>query len=176
MAEGDLTIGIPGGGASDFAATPVPALTLNLWTRDAGAPMRSELGYAELLGRSNRGTPQISGPAYGITFSWPVAAMLTLDEALQLGALAKWQDSQYKAQNNGALRLVDEIEYLDPEPSPHSRSLLAALNPSWNAGYEYGYGVFTVKLQLPQDWKQNIGRWTDSGELARLATFAITEV
>ncbi|MEM6435703.1 MAG: hypothetical protein AAF773_17905 [Cyanobacteria bacterium P01_D01_bin.115] len=176
MAEGELTIGIPGSGSTDFATTPIPALTLNAWPAGGGVPTRNEIGYAELSARSNRGTPAISGPSYDVTYSWPIAAMVTLDEALQLGALAKWQDQQYKAQNDGALRLIDELEPVDPQPSPHSRTLLSTLNPSWNAGFEYGYGVFAVKLQLPTDWRQIVGVWKDSGELARLITFQALEV
>ena len=177
MAEGDFTIGIPGVGASDFAASPIPAVTLiDCWTSEQGAPMRSPIGYVEVIGRSSYGTPQISGPSYGITYSWPVLAMITLDEALQIEALAGWQNDQYLNQNDGALRLVDEVELLGPEPSPHSRPLLTALNPSWNASYEYGYGIFKAKLQLPSDWKQILGRWTDSGEEARTCGFRLEEV
>ena len=176
MADGDIIIGIPGSGASDFATTPIPSLTLNTWPANAGLPTRSTLGYAELSERSNRGTPVVTGPAYDVTYSWAIAAMLTLDEALQLGALALWQDRQYKAQNDGALRLIDQIEFLDAEPSPHSRTLLQALNPSWNAGYQYGYGVFSIKLQLPPDWRQNIGRWTSTGEGARVVSLQALEL
>lgn len=101
--------------------------------------------------------------------------MLTETEARQLGALAKWQDSTYKAQGNGALRLIDEVELLDDEPNPHSRTLLSALVTPWNSGYRYGYGVFPVAVQLPEDWRAQVGRFT-SGSGARLCTFAVIEL
>ncbi|MEO0533232.1 MAG: hypothetical protein AAF215_05130 [Cyanobacteria bacterium P01_A01_bin.123] len=176
MVAGDLTLGIPGAGASDFATTPIPSITLNLWPDDDDAePLRSESGYAEVEERSSEGTPQIIGPSYEPTYLWTVPVMLTLDEAIQLGALAKWQDAEYKAYRDGALRLIDEIDYLDAEPSPHSRTLLSALNPSWNAGYEYGFGVFKVKLQVPGNWRRIAGRWTDSDEEARRVIFQLVE-
>ena len=136
---------------------------------------RSELGYAEVTGRSNRGVAQVSGPAYATTYAWAVATMLTLAESQQIGALAKWQDAAYKAKTNGALRLIDETEYLDPEPNPHSRPLLAALTPTWANTYRYGYGIFEVKLQLPEDWRQQVGVWS-SGDYARLCTFSLMEL
>lgn len=176
MAAGNFTVGIPGPGTSDFASLPIPSLLFDLWTPDAGVPVRGEIGYAEVAGRSNNGISQISGVAYDPTFIWPVAAMLTQAQARQLGALARWQDREYKARRDGALRLIDEIDFLDSEPSPHSRSLLSAISESWNAAYVYGYGVFPVKLKLPQDWRQMIGRWVDSGEEARLVTFTLIEL
>lgn len=176
MAAGDFTLGIPGTGTSDFASLPIPSLVLDRWTPDAGVPVRGEIGYAEVAGRSNNGISQISGVAYDPTFIWPVAAMLTQAQARQLGALARWQDREYKARRDGALRLVDEIDFLDSEPSPHSRTLLSSLQESWNSNFVYGYGVFPVKLQLGQDWRQLIGRWVDSGEEARLVTFTLIEL
>lgn len=176
MATGDLTLGIPGTGTADFATLPIPSLVLNRWSADTGAPVRGEIGYASLAGRSNNGIPQIIGPSYGEKFIWPVAAMLTLSQARQLGALAKWQSRTYKASQDGALRLIDEIDYLDSEPSPHSRSLLSAITESWNSGYVYGYGVFDALIQLPQDWKQFLGKWNASGDQARLAAFTLIEL
>lgn len=126
--------------------------------------------------RSNGGVSQIVAPAYEPKFIWTVAAMLTQAEARQLGALAGWQDRAYKANQDGALRLIDEIEFLDSEPSPHSRTLLSTLTESWNASYVYGYGVFPVLAQLPQDWRELIGRWTGSGEEARVVTFTLLEI
>lgn len=176
MAQGDISIGIPGAGTSDFAALPIPSLAFNRWSPDAGAPVRGEIGYASLAQRSTNGLPQIVGPAYGEKFLWPVAAMLTLSQARQLGALAKWQSREYKASRDGALRLIDEVDYVDSEPTPHSRTLLSSIPESWNSGYVYGYPVCPVLLQLPQDWKQFLGKWNSSGVEARLATFTLIEL
>ena len=172
---GQLTIGIPGAGAADYVTTPIPSLVLFRQPTDAPLALRSELGYAEVTGRSNYGTPQVSGPNYDPTYQWAVAAMLTEAEARQLGALAKWRDRQYKSNANGRLRLIDQVEYLDSEASPHSRTLLATLTETWNAGYSYGYGVFDVKIQLPPDWRSQAGLWA-SGSQARLCTFSLIEV
>jgi hypothetical protein len=175
MAIGQLSLGIPGNSTTNFATSPLPAVVL--FRSPAATPLavRSPLGFAEVSGRSNRGTPQVSGPAYSPTYVWSVATMLTLDEALQLEGLATWQDRAYKAKADGALRLIDELELLGPEPSPHSRTLLQAITPPWATSYRYGYGVFPVKLQLPEDWKQQAGVWA-SGAEARLCTFSLLEV
>lgn len=186
MAEGDFQLGIPGAGASDFATTPIPSINfIDCWTPDGGFPTRGEIGYATLADRSNWGTAQITGPAYGVRYIWPVAAMLTQAQARQLGALAKWQSLGYQGLTNAEapttrvarpLRLVDEIEYLDSEPTPHSRTLLSSIQESWNSDYVYGYGVFEVFVQLPQDWRQLVGRWQHSGDQARLVTFTLVEI
>ena len=176
MALGELRLGIPGTSHfSAFATSALPAVTLS--RAPAGTPLalRSELGFAELAGRSNWGTAAIAGPAHTPKYTWAVAALVTLDEALQLGALAKWQDAAYKAKADGALRLIDETELLDPEPNPHSRVLLSVLTPTWASGYRYGYGIFPVLVQLPSDWKTQVGRWS-TGDDARLVTFSLLEI
>lgn len=177
MAAGDFTLGIPGVTSTTFATTPIPALSFaDCWTRDAGFPQRGEVGYAEVIGRSTNGIPQIAGVAYKPTYLWTVVALLTQAQARQLGALAKWQDAAYKANTDGALRLIDQMEFIDSEPSPHSRTLLTPIVETFNAAYVYGYGVFPVKLQLPQDWRSLIGRWVDTGLEARQVTFTLLEV
>lgn len=184
MAEGELRLGIPGGTFSSFTTTTLPTVTLN--RSPAGTPLalRSELGYAELSSRSNRGSAQITGPAYPITYVWAVAAMVTKTEARRIGKLAKWQDWGYKGITNAGvpatrverpLRLIDETEELDGEPSPHSRTLLSILPDPDAEGWVYGFGIFNVKLQLPQDWRQQVGRWS-TGEDARLVTFSLLEI
>jgi len=175
MALGQLTLGIPGNTATNFATTPLPAVALFRSSPEAPLASRSALGFAEVSGRSNRGTPLVAGPAYAPAYAWAVATMLSLTEALQLEALAGWQDRAYKAKTDGALRLIDETEVLGPEPDPHSRTLLEPLTPLWADTYRYGYGVFAVKLQLPEDWKQQQGVWA-SGDEVRFCTFSLIEV
>ena len=175
MAAGQLTLGIPGNSTTNFATTPLPSLVLYRSPADSPLATRSPLGYAEVTARSNRGTPQVSGPAYAPTYAWAVAALLTLTEALQLEALSTWQDRAYKAKTDGKLRLIDEVEMLGPEPDPHSHTLLSTITPAWASTYRYGYGVFAIKLQLPEDWKQQVGTWTGGVE-ARLCTFSLVEL
>lgn len=175
MALGQLSLGIPGATPTTFATAPLPAVAL--FRSPAGSPLasRSPLGYAEVAGRSTWGTPQVSGPAFAPTYAWAIATMLTLDEALMLEALAVWQDRAFKAKTDGALRLIDETEFLGPEPDPHSRTLLTPLTLTGAPTYRYGYGVFAAKLQLDQDWKQQVGVWATGAE-ARLCTFSLVEL
>ena len=76
---------------------------------------------------------------------------------------------------DSGLRLIDEIDHVDSEPTPHSRTLLTPISESWNSNYTYGYGVFDAILQLSQDWRQLTGVWSD-GEGARTLTFSILEL
>lgn len=169
MAYGDIIIAIPG------VSPPIPALTIRRFRADGGY-RRSQVGFVGLSGRSNWGTAAISGPAYNPTFSWSIAAMLTEAEASQLEALALWQDSTFKSGGDGKLSLTDEIEYLPPEPNPHSRVLLTPLTPIWSSDYRYGYGVFDVLLTLAEDGKTSVGQWQDDGSHAKYLSFVAVEV
>jgi hypothetical protein len=175
LAVGTLTLGIPGSSATTFATEPIPSLALFRASADGPLAVRSELGYAVVAGRSVWGTAQILGPTHKPKYVWSVAAMMTEGEARQLGSLAKWQSANYRAKIEGALRLIDETELLDDEPNPHSRTLLSSLVTPWNSGYRYGYGVFSVAVQLPEDWRSQVGRWA-SGSSARLCTFNLVEL
>ena len=184
MAVGQLSLGIPGASPTTFATSPLPAVVLFRSPADSPLASRSPLGYAEVVGKSQWGVSQVAGAQTIVTYSWAVAAMMTKAEAQRLTKLANWQDWGYKGiTNTGApaakqarpMRLIDEIEELDGEPSPHSRTLLTPLTDPDNAAWVYGYGVFNVKIQLPQDWRQQVGVWA-SGAEARLCTFSLVEL
>jgi len=179
-----LSLGIPGNTTTNFAAAPIPMVPLFRSAPEAPLVSRSELGYSVLSGRSNRGVAQISGPASRITYLWAVATKLTKSEKRRVGKLAKWQDWGYKGITNAGvatarqarpLRLIDETEELDGEPSPHSRTLLSNLPDPDDASWVYGYGIFEVKIELPEDWWLQDGLWA-RGEEARLCTFSLVEL
>lgn len=162
-----LRLGLPGAGTTDFATSPIPALTFDEWD-ETGIPTRRPLGFTAIGQRSNWGTAALVGPAHRVLYAWDVVTICTVAEARQLGALALWQVAQQKAGNLGALRLIDETDYLDSEASPHSHTLLATLTETWNAGYVYGYGVFPVQLSLPEEWKRPVGLAGDGTPLVRV--------
>ena len=176
MAVGQLRLGIPGNTSTNFASSPLTALTL---TRSpAGAPLAvvSTVGWATLSDRSNRGTAIITGPSHSFFYSWAISALLTQDEALHLQALAQWQNDKLQKKESGfALRLIDETKFVIPEPSPHSRVLLQSITPPFGNSYRYGYGVFPVKLEIPEDLLSDAGRWA-SGNEAKLLTFGAVEL
>jgi hypothetical protein len=174
MAIGDLTIGIAGGSSTNFATSPIPSLRIYRWTAD-GAPVRGRLGYAELRQRSINGVAQINGPTHSPKFVWSIAAVMTLDEMRQLSNLANYQDDQYKSQTDGKLRFIDEIQYLDNFERT-GRTLLAEIAEVWNANYKYGYGVFAVKLQLPEEFNAELGRLNSDGSIVHTVTFQVLEV
>jgi len=175
MSIGELNLGIPGGSASNFATTPYPSITINRWTSDGRAPSRQRLNYAALAGRSIAGTSQIVGPIHLTRFQWSVFTVLTLAEMRLLVNLADWQDDQYKDQNDGKLRLIDEIQYLSNiERSQNGRTLLAELDETYDSSVKYGFGVFNVKLQLSEDFNAELGLLGD--DVAHVCTFQIIEV
>jgi hypothetical protein len=95
----------------------------------------------------------IAAPSYAIKYQWEFSAILTDVEVAQLGALLQWQ----KANPNSGVRLIDEVEILDPAPS-QSRPLLATTAPAWNADYEQGFGVFSVILLAEPGWRTRFAR------------------
>jgi hypothetical protein len=174
MAIGDLTIGIAGATSTTFATSPIPSLRVYRWTAD-GSATRSRLGYAELRQRSINGVAQINGPTHAPKFVWSIATVLTLNEMRQLSNLANYQDDQYKSQADGKLRFIDEIQYLDNFERA-GRTLLSETAEAWNASYKYGYGVFAVKLQLPEEFNTELGLLNSDGSIAHTVTFQVLEV
>lgn len=176
MSEGQIRLGIPGAGTTDFATSPIGFITLDDWEPGTGIPTRKPIGTSSIGQRSNNGVAAIVAPAYVTLYGWDVVAIADLTTTLQLGALARYQDTQQKAGNLAPLRLIDETDYLDPEPNPHSKTLLTPITPPWNGSYRYGYGVFGVQLILPADgWRTPIGVFSDGTPAYRVA-FALEEL
>jgi hypothetical protein len=166
MSYGQLTLSIPG------ASPPVPSLTISMFPD--GGYSRSLLGLTQVSDFSAYGTPVLTGPLSN-RYIWSISAVLTEADALQLEALILWSSGQYKARQDGALALVDEVEYLTPEPSPHSRSLISAITPTWSASYEYGYGQFSVQVSLAED-NPRAHKGRASSGLFKEVQFSIVEV
>jgi hypothetical protein len=157
-----LEIGIPGAGTTNFATTPIPSVTLTKTPSGDILSSRSPINNAILTSRSNWGTAAIVASAYETKYQWQVSAIITDAQKLILTALARWQDDNPTT----GLRLVDQVEYLDPVDT-QSRTLLSTLNPDWNAGYEYGYGVFSVYLDITPDSIQRFAAYNNGLWLAQ---------
>ena len=154
MAQGQITIGIAGNSPTNFTTAAIPSLVL---AKTAGILSdRTQINPLAIAGRSSYGTLAVDGSAFAPRYGWELSAVVTEDEALILESLLQWQ----KVNPTSGLRLIDEVEYLAPAPT-QSRTLLATLNPSWNASYVYGYGVFQVILTMGDDWKERFGRFRE---------------
>lgn len=178
MAVGQITIGIPGNSSTNFATSPVQSLVLQLSPRGSQLSNPSRVGRAVSNGYSNRGTAIIGGPSYNPKYQWAFSAMVTQDQYLHLAALAFYQQDKISKKETASqfrLRMIDETEFLEPEHNPHSRVLLQSITPSWAPSYRYGYGVFDVKLEIPEDFVSKAGKWS-SGNEARLLTFGAIEL
>jgi len=172
-----LIIKVPAGGPN------IPPVIITDWPQGGGY-IRSEGGYVELEGRSDWGTPQVSGPATLEKHDWAIACHLPISDARRLGAMAKWQDRTYKGLNNdgtpkargdGRLILEDWIEMVDSEPTPHSRTLLESHSEEWNSSYVYGFAQFSVLLLLPKEHRKQEGTTADGTDL-KLITFTMEEL
>lgn len=83
-----------------------------------------------------------------------ITAFVTEADLLLFEGLFKWQQLQLKAKVGAGARLewVDEVNILNPEPSPHSRTLLQTFTD--DDGWEYGYGVYDVLITLPRGHRE----------------------
>lgn len=139
-----ITIGLPGASATTFASSPIPSLEILKFPSGEILANRFSIGTVTAPRRSNYGTPALNAPAYTTKYGWQINCILTEAEWLRLSALIEYSTAEYKAGNDGKLRLVDETQFLPPEDSPHTKNLLSDITWPDNAGYVYGYGAFDV--------------------------------
>jgi len=149
----EIRLGIAGNSSTNFASSPIPSLTLSRVTSGGILSTRNAIGANLIAGRSNYGTLAIGGAAHGFKYAWEINAVITDAQNLILDALLQWQ----KDNPTTGLRLIDEVEYLEPATT-QSRTLLATLSPSWNAELDYGFGVFSVALVTGENWRERFGR------------------
>ena len=161
-----LTIGIPGAVLS-MAASPIPAAIFDDWEQ---LPLRSPITFKTVPRYSQYGTPQIEGPRHQTKYIWSATCKIGDGLARQLEALY-----EYQQQLQVPLRLWDEVQYLNSEPTPHSRPLLSTLTEVWNPAYVYGYGVFNVWLALGNNWREHLATKVD-GETLKQVTFSLLEM
>lgn len=159
-------IGLPSG-ATGFASSPIPSITLDKWEV---IPRRAPLTQRTLARYSQYGTGQVQGPGHSTKYLWSVTYKFPKDTVRQLESLR-----EYQQETGLPIRLIDEVEYLPSELAPHSRELLVPIEESWNPSYEYGYGVFNVWLTFSNDYKEFFAVQTDDQELYTV-TFSMTEM
>lgn len=154
-----LTIGIPGTSSTNFATSPHPSLAIRNVTADQTLSLRSSIEDQQVLvgARSLSGTAELNGTVFASKLAWEINTVFTDADIRLINALKEWQDAAYRSGSDGALRLIDQHEYLWGETSPHSRTLLSSISESYNASVVYGHGVFSVALTLPNNWRQSLG-------------------
>lgn len=174
MAENDFRIGIPGGTATTFATTPVASLNITKRV-GKGPPPRGPLNIIQPGQTSINGVDILNGQAYAPKFLWTVTCLITSTQSRQLTRLFNWQQSQFRAKNDGRLRLIDETRYIDDyERQVNGRTLLAQFDEADNAAQKYGYGVFYVNVLLDAEFLEPSGRLL--GDDTDQATFSLREV
>jgi hypothetical protein len=154
MAKGQITIGIAGNAASNFNTDSIPSLVLAKTTSILST--RIQINPLLISGRSNAGTMVVDGTEFSTRYGWEINAVLSEDEILILDTLIQWQ----KDNPTIGLRLIDEVDYLPPAAT-QSRTLLQTLNPTWNAQWVYGYGVFQAIITVGDEWRERFGRFRE---------------
>jgi len=144
MSRGQVTITQPIGAIPTIAPVMLD-VTDETYSRSLNKFMKSG-GYTPA-----RSLKLVGRRALGGQYAWTVTPdLLTEEERLRLGELISWQDANIVAAELSnidptPLILIDEVYYLDPEPAPHSKTLLSTLTRS--SGYVYGFGVFNAFFQ-----------------------------
>ena len=165
MAAGEITIRIPG------PSPLIPEVVLSNFLQDENYEISSD-GLAAITERSSYGTAVITGPLED-WYSFTITSILVEEDALRLGALARWSSAEGKAKRDGALELDFELEYADPEAPGHGRTFVSTLTTPY--GYEYGYPRFKVVLSLPPNYRKRLGKGPD-GNCYSQVSFIATEV
>jgi hypothetical protein len=168
MARWQLTIKQPN------SATPaIPNLVLEAFGQSGYQP--GLLQRATLTDLTIGGNAILTGTPYSYRRTWAIAAEEPESKALILEALVHWQDTTLAANGDGLLELIDELEYLPPEPSPHSKVLLSGSSFTPFTGHITGFGVHKVKLQLSEQHKTHLAVSGDN-TLIKLLAFSAVEV
>ena len=148
MADGEITIRIPG------ASPPIPEVVIRYFPGQDDDYSVSAQGLATVDEFSAVGTPIVTGEISD-RYIYAVTCYQLQEDALRLAAIARWSSDTYKAGNDGHLEMDFEVQYVDPEPSPHSRTLISALTTSYS--YEYGFPRLDVVLTLGDDYRKRAG-------------------
>lgn len=166
MARWQVTIAHP--------TNAIPAVVLDCFSDGGEGYSRIDPQVLRVGDRTPAGTLTFSGGVGAAKYTWSFTVDLSESDARRLGALMNLQDATYDSGADGYLTLTDEVRYLDPESSPHSRTLLASLSAGYNS-MVYGFGVFQVKLSRPSDdGRKLIG--IQDGEMWERVTFTAVEV
>lgn len=166
MAEGQITLRVPG------AVVPIPEVVIDCYLAADEFYSRELQGLAAVTSRSAVGTAQITGSLFTAE-AITVLGMVTEAQALDLGAMALWSSGEYQANRDGHLEMDYEVEYVEPQPSPHPKTLIQILTTPY--GYQYGYPRLNVALTLPADYRKRRGV-NRGGVLYSIVQFAAVEV
>ncbi|MGD1941876.1 MAG: hypothetical protein ACFB0G_11245 [Leptolyngbyaceae cyanobacterium] len=162
MARGEITLAATGSG--------IPTQVLTDFIGEGGYS-RSELGWSSVDRYSNNGVAAIAGPAYGTKYRWDLSFYYVESISLAVGAMLKWCE----ADKSRVLTLTDENSYLDPEPTPHSRTLVQALTPAGYTGsWQYGHGIFSVRPAVTDEHRSPAG--SINGQWGELLVVSFQEV
>ncbi|MEO1208302.1 MAG: hypothetical protein AAFX78_02050 [Cyanobacteria bacterium J06638_20] len=114
-------------------------------------PVRAEAYRVQLDGLTASRKGIFTGEQGTRIYSWELTCDLGEEDFLRLGELIRWQQIELLAKRDGRLNLTDEFNYLDPEPPPHSATLVSGSEVTFRGGaVETGYGIYKVFL-VPQN-------------------------
>lgn len=160
-------------------ATASGTITLTYYTAripDVIIPCDRENGYNRSIVEEvkiDRFTPKntavMTGTKVGARYLWSITAQMSKTDALRLGAMIRMV-----MKGQSYVYLKDEVREVDPETSPHSKTILGSPTAAGYASMVYGYGKFAVVPQRGEGSFKTIGK---SGDLyTDLVQFSLVEL
>lgn len=131
MADGEIRVWAPNPNG------PTPAEAILRTFGDGTGYQRSTFGWQQYEAHSPSGTAIVSGVAYRPKYTYTLAFTEQDPAYLQLRKLMLWQQMERSARREGRLSFRDECWAFEPEPPPHSLTLLAPITTTadaWVAG------------------------------------------
>ncbi len=142
---------------------------------DDGGYSRSEISKKTFDSFTLNQNALIAGPV-GYRYIWAMAPFFLESDALQLRKLVRLQNRRWDAGQDGYLLWTDEVEYLDPEASPHSKTILLGSQVTDSEGFVYGFGQFKVQVDFPDSSLEHIGADVATGDPLKRLRFVVTEI
>lgn len=148
----------------------IPDLTLETFGRDGYD--RSIVQQVDTPSFTATQSIVVAGTFAEPRYTWEIGVSLPEDEMLHLQAMIMLQDRRIAAGDEDWLILVDEMQPLPPETSPHRKTLLIPIATAYSM--VYGFGVFNVILRLAEQPETIEGSL--EGEVQYLVQFSAIEV
>lgn len=168
MGRFEVTISQPSG-----ASPSIPAVILSDFGSEGYVP--GAIVGAELAGFTQARKGIIQGSGQAELKTWTLGAKLPEFDLQRLNELIRWQNQEFSDQEDGRLVITDEFEYLIPEASPHSATLLSGSQITVRSGVVTGFGIFRCFVAKADGHGQHLGAASDGGLLKQCA-IVVTEV
>ena len=148
----------------------IPALDIGLFEAGFEPPSPDVVGDFQASAFTPYQKPAIGGAALP-RLQWAIACKLTEDEAMQLAALYRWQQTRLGSKLDGRLEWIDRFEPTEPQPVAElTRDIVDAKT----TGYGMVYGFLVVACLISRPSRQLVSKRRTTP--MRLCSFSVLEV